>query len=201
MKCCVCLLLLAPLCFGASNAATKTYEELAARAKKGDKTVDFRELRIAYSDSSDYDNAPDTESQKKAMWAALNSKDFAEAVKNADAVLDGDFVDLDAQFVDYIAYKELNDTDLAALHEFIFRGLLQSITDSGDGKTPETALQVIEVHEEYVVLRTLGLGLPLRQSSIKKGGHSYDALTFQNPQTKQEATLYFNVDIPAKHGL
>jgi hypothetical protein len=184
----------------AAKKASGDYDRLVERVKGGDKTVDFRELRLAYADSPAYDSGPDTDPQKKAMWAALNSKDFVTVIKNADTVLASDYVDMDAHFAEYVAHRELNETDLATFHKFVFDGLLKSITDSGDGKTPETAYQVIEVHEEYVLLRFMGAGLP-DQSLLHKNGHSYDEMKYEDPTSKQEVTIYFNVDIPAKHGL
>jgi hypothetical protein len=60
---------------------------------------------------------------------------------------------------------------------------------------------VVDVHEEYVVLRVMGVGLPKSQSNAHKNGHAYDAIVYVDPQTKEQKTIYFNVDIPAKHGL
>jgi hypothetical protein len=78
---------------------------------------------------------------------------------------------------------------------------LKSIADSGDGKTPETAFQVIEVHEEYILLHSLGVGVPESQSLLHKKGHSEDEIKYQDPASKQDVTIYFKLDIPAKHGL
>jgi hypothetical protein len=189
-----------PFSFAADKSATAEYKALMERAKNGDQTVDFRRLRLAYADSDAYGKA-DTDGQKEAMWAALNAKDFHAAIKNADAVLEGDYADMDAHFVKSAAYSELRQTDLSDIQKFIFRGLLKSITDSGDGKTPETALQVIQVHEEYVVLHSKGVGLPKSQSLVQSKDHSYDKIVFNDPDNGQETVLYFNVDIPIKHGL
>lgn len=198
----LCCLLLAACCgSAAAKKAPGDYEKLLERVKNGDKTVDFRELRFEYMNSASHENGPDTDPQKKAMWAALNSKDFATAIKNADTVLASDYVDMDAHFAEYVAHRELNEPDLAEFHKFVFDGLLKSITDSGDGKTPETAMQVIEVHEEYVLLHSLGVGLPESQSLLRKNGHSYDEIKYEDPDSKKEVTIYFNVDIPMKHGL
>jgi hypothetical protein len=181
--------------------AKLTYEDMVERAKGGDQTIDFRQLRLAYMDSKTYSKGPDTETQKKAMMAALNSKDFPGAIKNADVVLASNYVDMDAHFAKYIANRELNATDRADFHKFVLQALMKSITDFGDGKTPETAFQVIQVHEEYVLLRFMGVGLPESQSLLHKNGHSYDEIKFKDPKSGQSVTLYFNVDIPAKHGL
>jgi hypothetical protein len=177
----------------------KSYEALAERAKNKDQTLDFRQLRFAYADSTS--PKPDTDTNKKAMMKALHDKDFATAIKNADTVLASNYADMDAHFVEYVAHGELKETEAAELHKFVLQGLLDSIRDSGDGKTPETAYIVIDVHEEYVVLRFMGVGLPKSQSYIHKDGHAYDAIKYEDPETKEEKTIYFNVDIPAKHGL
>ena len=200
-----CLLLLVLFCRAAIAQDTPkpqlSYESLVERVKGGDQTVDFRQLRLAYMGSKTYSNGPDTATQKKAMTAALNSKDFRSAIKNADVVLTSNYVDMDAHFAEYIANRELNATDKAEFHKFILQALLKSITDSGDGKTPDTAFQVIEVHEEYVMLRFMGIGLPESQSLLHKNGHSFDEIKFKDPKSGQSVTLYFNVDIPAQHGL
>jgi Domain of unknown function (DUF4919) len=81
------------------------------------------------------------------MNVALSSKDFAKAIKNADAVLASDSMDRDCHFVEYVAHRELQEDEAAELHKSILQGLLKSLTDSGDGKTPETAYPVIEVHD------------------------------------------------------
>jgi hypothetical protein len=200
-----CLLLVVLLCRTAIAQDTPkpqvSYERLVERVKGGDQTVDFRQLRLAYMDSTTYSHGQDAEPQKKAMMAALNSKDFRGAIRNADIVLTSSYVDMDAHFAEYIANRELSATDKAEFHKFVFQALLKSITDSGDGKTPETAFQVIQVHEEYVLLRFMGIGLPESQSLLHKNGHSYDEIKFKDPKSGQAVTLYFNVDIPAKHGL
>jgi len=200
-----CLLLFVLACrVTVAQETTKqaaNYESLVKRLKNGDQTIDFRQLRLAYMDSTSYSKGPDTGPQKKAMTAALNSQDFNNAIKNADVVLDSDYVDMDAHFAEYIANRELKILEKADFHKFVFQGLLKSITDSGDGKTPETAIQVIQVHEEYVLLRVMGVGLPESQSLIHKNGHSYDQIKFKDPKSGESMTLYFNVDIPAKHGL
>jgi hypothetical protein len=177
------------------------YEALVARAKSGDQTVDFRQMRLAYADSPDYSQRPDTDPQKKAMNAELQGKQYAKAIDDADKVLAANYVDMDAHLVEYIAHRELKDTELAELHKFVLERLLRSITDGADGKTPETAYQVIEVHEEYVLLRFMGVGLPKSQSYLHKDGHAYDEIKFEDPTSKEERTIYFNVDISAKHGL
>jgi Domain of unknown function (DUF4919) len=182
------------------SGAKPTYETLVERVKAGDKTVDYRSLRLAFANSPGYSRGPDTDKEKKAMNAALSAEDFSNAIKNADVVLASNYVDMEAHYVEYVAHRELKDDELAGFHKSILESLLRSIASSGDGKSPETAYQVIDVHEEYVLLRFMGAGLPKSQSLLHRNDHSYDEIKFDDPQSNQEVTLYFNVDIPIKHG-
>jgi hypothetical protein len=182
-----------------ASKGANSYEALVDRAKNKDQTLDFRQLRFAYADSTG--PKADTDEDKKAMMKAMREKDFVAVIKHADVVLASNYADMDAHFVEYVAHKERNEDDPASLHKFIFQGLLNSIVDSGDGKSPETAYVVIDVHEEYVVLHFMGVGMPKSQSYLHKNGHAYDAIVFIDPKTNEERTVYFNVDIPAKHGL
>ena len=134
------------------------------------------------------------------MIAALNSKDYPAALKIAEIVLSSDYVNMDAHFVAMVANRELGAKDKSEFHYDVFRGLLKSILDSGDGKSTEKAWVVINVHEEYVVLSYLGVPrFPIQQSLVHKDGHSYDVMKVKNAQDGTEQTFYFNVDIPFKH--
>jgi len=105
---------------------------------------------------------------------------------------------MDAHFAEYIAYRESKNEEQAEFHKRILQGLLDSITHFGDGKSFETAFQVIEVHEEYVILRFMGL-MPSKQSMSEKNGHSYDVMEAVNPKSNEKVTLYCNIDIEEKH--
>jgi hypothetical protein len=92
----------------------------------------------------------------------------------------------------------LGAPDQAEFHKTVFRGLVNSIVNSGDGKSTDKAWVVINTHEEYVVLRVLGYK-PGGQSLVRKDGHAYDVMKVKNVEDETDATFYFNVDIPMKH--
>ncbi len=71
-----------------------------------------------------------------------------------------------------------------------YRGLVESVLASGDGKSPQTAFTVISVGEEYAILRALNLRV---ESQALIEGH-IDALTVEGEHG--ESTIYFN---PAAH--
>lgn len=188
-------------CFGQDAPKPPSeYGALLAKVKAGDLSIDFQKLRFSYMDSPERKQARDSSDQEKQMWKALNTEDYKDAIKNADAVIEGKFVDLNAQFVEFRAYTGLHDSDKAEYHRAVFKGLLDSIMHSGDGKTAKTAYVVIATDEEYVLLNVMGLR-PGSQALVNDSGHNYDRLDATNPKTSEKVTLFFNVDIPFKHYL
>lgn len=134
------------------------------------------------------------------MFEELNKKDYPAALKDAEAVLESNYVNIDAHYVALAANQEMGAMDKAEFHRTIFRGLINSILSSGNGKSPETAWVVITVHEEYVVLSALGfMRFPMQQSLMHKDGHSYDMMKAKKAEDGTEQNFYFNVDIPFKH--
>jgi hypothetical protein len=115
----------------------------------------------------------------------------------ADAVLKSNYADLDGHYFAKIAAKELGKPELAEFHRWVETGLLKSLSSSGDGNSPETAMKVISVDEEYFTLRMMGQ-MPGSQSLSTCAGSPCDIMTTMDPQSKQEHKWYFNVEIPMK---
>jgi hypothetical protein len=174
------------------------YATLLASLKAGNTNIDYTRLRLSYMDSPEYKAAKDVSKSEDAMTDALNKKDYPAALKDAEDVLESEYVNIDAHFVAFVANREMGAADKAKFHLTVFRALIDSIRNSGDGKSLETAWVVIKVHEEYVILRVLGFR-PGEQSLVHKDGHSYDVMKVKNAEDGTEQTFYFNVDIPFKH--
>ncbi len=181
-------------------AAPSEYAALLAKVKAGDLSIDFQRLRFSYMESPERKAAKDTSAEKTQMWEAFKARDYKKAIENAETVVAQEFVDMDGHYVAAASYREMQDLEKAELQRKIFIGLLDSIRNSGDGKSLETAYVVIETHEEYVILGGMGLQ-PHKQSLVRKDGHTYDVLEAMDQKNGQPVTLYFNVDIPFKHYL
>jgi hypothetical protein len=176
------------------------YASLLASLKAGKTDIDYARLRLSYMDSPEYKAAKDVSKAEKAMFEALDQKDYPAALKDAETVLDSEYVNIDAHYVALVANREMSATEKWKFHQIVFGKLIDSILNSGDGKSPEKAWVVITVHEEYVVLNALGFErFPMQQSLLHKDGHSYDVMTAKKADDGTEQTFYFNVDIPFKH--
>ena len=171
------------------------YETLVARVKSGDQNVDFKALRIAYTETSHYNPYGGDNDARQAMFAALESKQFEKAIEHAMAQLDKNYVDIDAHFICRIAYREMKNMERYRDHHLITKGLIDSILGSGDGMAPETAFIVIDTREEYIILNVLGFNTQ-KQSLIESNGHRYDRMEVTDLKTNQKVELYFNVDLP-----
>lgn len=179
----------------AQDSPTPKYAALLDRVKKSDATVDFKELRMAYTETPDYSPYGGDRDMRQKMFAALNAKEFDQAVESAEKILAKNFVEINAHFVAYVARRELGQAEKSTFHKFMFDGLVKSITGSGDGKTAETAFVVIATDEEYTLFNVLGLR-PTGQALVSQNGHSFDRMTAADLKTTETVVYFFNIDKP-----
>ena len=154
-----------------------------------DRTVDFKALRLSYAETADYNPYGDDKVKKAEMFEALRNKEYEKAAAAAQAVLEKKFVDIEAHLVCSIAFREMKNVEKYAFHNFVMKGLVDSILGSGDGKATETAFIVIETGEEYALLGMIGSEV-VRQSLIKSNGHSYDKMETKHRKTGEPAVFF-----------
>jgi hypothetical protein len=172
----------------------KRYAELLGRLRRGDRSVDFTELRMAYTETEQYDPYGDS-AARKAMFAAMNAGDWDEARKQSAKILEKNYVDINGHLGAFVAAEREGDKQTALLHRYVFEGLIKSVQGGGDGRSMETAFVVISVDEEYALLNFLGLRRT-RQGLLNGGGHSYDKLYAVDPGTNAKHEFYFQIDKP-----
>ena len=193
---CLCLLLIAVSINAQSQEPGKQkYEALLEKVKAGDPSVNFKDLRMAYTESQGYSPYGGDSEAGKAMFSALKDKDYEKALGYADTILRQKYVDIFAHLVSALAYTELKNPERAKYHHAIVEGLIQSILKSGDGKSIETAYVVISTDEEYALFNVLGLRRA-SQALVKDKDHNYDKMDAVDRKTNQTSTFYFNIDIP-----
>lgn len=178
-----------------ADVTNPDYYSLVTKLTNNDINVDFTALRLSYTKTQDYKPYGADDSAKDAAFDALNKKDYAEAIKQAQSVLKTNYVDLDIHLLCRIAYREMGDLERYAFHTSVLNGLACSLYASGDGTTPEKAIVVISVREEYFFMEANGLKLKL-SSLITANGHNYDMMDVENKKTSEKMVIYFNIDIP-----
>jgi uncharacterized protein DUF4919 len=178
-----------------AQAPHSSYATLLERAKKGDQSVDFKELRLAYAETAQYKPYGADRASRQKMFDGLNAKEYAQALELAEKILAVNFLDMNGQFGAFIAHRELGNADKAAYHKFLFDGLVNSVHKSGDGKSTSTAFVVISTDEEYVLLNWLGLRAT-GQSLIREDDHVFDLMKAVDRETNDVVSYYFNIDKP-----
>lgn len=192
------VLLLATSATDAHYAQTPpAYGELVERLKGGDRALDFSELRSAFTETPAYNGMMMAVYQP--LWRTLGARDFERAIQVADAVLGRNYVEANAHLVAAAAHRELGHTQQAEFHQFVADGLLRSITSKGDGKSAETAYQVIDISEEYALFHSMNVtmkqqstvGAPVEEKPI------VDRVVVVDRATNEERVMFFSVDNPA----
>ena len=171
------------------------YKELLEKLKKGERDVDFTELRMSYTETDDYDPYGGDREARQGMFAAINSGKWDDALKHSAKILEKNYVDINGHFGAFAANMRKGDAARADFHKYVFRGLLDSVQSGGDGKSIERAFVVISTDEEYALLNFLGLR-STSQALLNSGGHAYDRLAAVDPETKQTYDFFFQIDIP-----
>lgn len=197
-----CLLLLPFLCLphlAAQERDSDThYTELLERARKGDVTVDFTDLRMSYAGTTFY--APDMEDHEVQlrMRSAMVAGEFETALAHADTLLGTNYLGMEAHYVCLVAHQELGDQARSDHHAWMVNRLLKSIMASGDGTTPQTAFVVVSVAEEYDMIQIHALQQE-EQRMEEIGGIPYDIMTVVDPETNRKHIFYFDISRPMAH--
>ena len=195
----VLLIALSMLCCGLSayalddpKVAHAKYDQLAAKVRSGDTTVDWQALRLAAEVGYVAGNYDLRDANQRGI-KAFNDGKFADSLKIANEILEHNIADGDGYFLAMISLKHLGRQADADKEQAMLVSFFQSIMKSGDGKSAKTAWFTVNVHEEYLVIRLL-LGMNLKSQSLSnQDGHSYDVMTVMDNSGK-ESTLWFNTD-------
>ena len=167
------------------------YDGLVQRLRSGDQTVDLNELRMAAGEAG-VESDPGA---RDRLFDAANHEDYKKMEEAATQVLASNYADLDGHFFAKQAARELGRPEQVDFHDWVLRGLIASLRSSGDGETPETAVHVISVDEEYFILHMLNQE-PKQQALGTCAGHPCDVMTTSDNETHEERKLYFDVSIP-----
>jgi len=179
----------------ASEKGKSPYALALTEAKKDPGRADYGKLRELFTEDSGYlpyvHLTPAYREHHPALLAALESKDFKATIKHAEAILEVDYLDTEAHYFSSQAYEALGNKKQAEYHRQFFDGVMDSIFSSGDGSSPQTAIRVISLTEEWAVLSLLGYPRGGKHATKVHDGVKYDVLTGTHAETGKEASFYF----------
>lgn len=171
------------------------YADLLEAAKINPEAVDFKELRVSYAQSAEYNPYNLFIDTYKSIAKAIHEKDSSIALKEIGRLLEICYLDIDAHAISSSIHKEMGNEAESMYHLKFVKGILNSILQSEDGLTYKTALTVISIQEEHAVLRSLGIK-PTNHCMEEHEGHQFDVFDFCDPKTGQATKIYFNIDFP-----
>ena len=144
--------------------------------KKDPLSVDVETMRenlYGYTFTEDYAKGVIPDELSMDYWEELHLDDDINLLDDLDHLLEDE---TDSPYFDVSPQEEL---------------ILKTIDSTGDGKTPETALCVIDVHQEYEYIARVVRFFALRlvRQSVKNG---IDSLEFKNYKGEIEK-VYFDI--------
>ncbi|HEY2855015.1 MAG TPA: hypothetical protein VGJ18_19310 [Gemmatimonadaceae bacterium] len=174
-----------------SAAESTTYLQLRDRVLTGDTAADFTALRLLYA------RLPDE--GKPSPSAVFDRARAAPDSLAARAILDS----LVSAYVGHVRaqrdvgkiYELRGDSTCARRQAAIVRAFVRSIANT-DGLTPETAMLVTNIAEEYAVMESRGVKVTMQallRGSTSRGEESFDLLTGADSSGKS-IELYFRLN-------
>jgi len=168
------------------------YSKYVGQLESGDVNIDYTDFRNSFLDSKQFsEKGTNYDNLKKQVYEAIKHKNYKKIIKLTKAMLSIDYTSMFAHKYLQQTYKILGDTLNQKKYHDIEFGLLNSIVQSGDGKTCETGWHVTQIEEEYFILNMLGAQLE-SQSTSTGGKNACDRMDVKTDEGK--ATYYFEAN-------
>lgn len=170
-----------------SDYQGKFDEKLKIQLRENPESIDTETMRAflyGYTFTDDYAQMKDLEELSMDYWKERAEEAFWENIENEDYDIDTEFEKLETLSISDVKDMYLVDSIQERL-------LLKTIDSTGDGKSPETALCVISVDQEYEYLERVVpyCNLKLACQSVCDG---IDCLEFE-PNIFNIDRIYFDI--------
>jgi len=156
--------------------ALVTFSELLEDAFLDPSRVDYRLLRRLYVASASYVPYGRDDSHVETLHGQLASGAFEEAIATVEALLETDPLAISLRLAYAHALDGIDDDWEASTQRAVANGLIKAILSSGDGRTPESAIVVLDEREHQLVLQLLDVQ-PLSSQRLATEDGWYDCVT------------------------
>jgi len=128
------------------------------------------------------------------LFSSYHAGDSDAVLAGSRAWLEKFPIDAPVHWMRAQAFKAKGDYDGYSRHLYWYRGLIDSLHRSGNGRTPATAVTVVALREEYFYVQDLG-GRVIAQDLIEVGGVALHKVRaeFEGGRAR---TLYFDISVP-----
>lgn len=179
---------------GAQSVGSQYYFDSLKLIKKQNidelNTIDFVKFRHSYILARDKNDISTVDELTKNIKQSLKDNDNKKILYLCDEILEKDYTDIYAHVMrNYLL--SLDGKDVSFNQAYVGK-IMNSIFESGDGRTQQTAFHVFQVKEEYETLKFLRLR-PVGQSLLETNGNYFDLLTAEDEKGNKHE-IYFNIN-------
>jgi len=169
------------------------FETLLEEALADPERADFARLRMAYAQSLGYLPFGREQGEIEELHRRMAAERWEEALDLVELLLESDPLSIPLRFAYAHILEEEGDEFEAGMQRTFANGLLRAMLGSGDGRTPETAIHVLDMREMYLVLDVMGLRA-VRSQLTQAGAEWIDQVEASGREGQRD--VYFNVSIP-----
>ncbi|GEM_PF-3652006 len=151
-------------------------------------------LKLQYIGTSYY-NPYETRDEVMAIQRLMVSNKVDEAIVAIESQLIKHFFSMEFHQTAFSVYILKDNQEAGLRHRNLVLAMLEDLDKSGDGKTAETALHVLSVHDEYFFMRFRNIEYKGRR--LEQVGESlFDVFEVVPGENFSGNHFYFNVDLP-----
>jgi hypothetical protein len=170
------------------------FSKTVKKLESGKTDINYKTFRESFIESEQFKIASEKSSEfsklTKKMYNQMSKSEFDSVISTTKKMLSIDYTNMKAHKVLRQTYKIVGDTINAKKYKAIQFGLLKSIVNNGDGKSCEKGWSVIQISEEYFILKMLGVELNIQ--SIDNNGGICDRMEVVN-ENGEKKVYYFEI--------
>ncbi|MEM7184456.1 MAG: DUF4919 domain-containing protein [Spirochaetota bacterium] len=176
-----------------SIASGNSCEQILQTLQEDPNKIDFLEFRVVCSRHKNSRAHMPNVKFRLEIEELLQQQRYDAALEKTNAMFTNNYTDIMAHVYLDTIYTKTGRKSSSIFHNYMVKGLMRSIIQSGDGTSPESAYYATTINEEYAFLEIMGY-FPGQQSLVTANGHRYDVFVATNKQTGDSYRVYFNVD-------
>lgn len=171
------------------------YEEQRQRILQGSEEVDFTALRLGFLQTPKYaSNSRKSMKLNRALFRAMDQNQFSDCENLAQQALALDYTSIQSHYGAMVCAFQLGDDERGQYHQWIVRGLVESLQASGSGFDPNRPYQAINANEVDGFLRLMGYEVKQRVST-QKDGKPLQVVTVKEVQAVKTQQLFFDTSL------
>ena len=170
------------------------FHDLAQQAEDNPAAADFASLRAAYVAGDAYRPLKHI-TRQKLMQITDSVTDFDEVVRTCRDILKSNPLDLEARMMLAHAQEKSGDGRAAEKTHAFAERMLDAILMTGDGKSFETAFQLVAENEAWTVMRVFGIKARSKERH-RREDRVYEV--FEGKLGGDDVKAYFDVTDPVR---